>query len=457
MAPSVDNTSTWSPASIVSVDGHVASRVCLSQCSLAGAPVANFITTPDAICAGATVQFIDHSLQGPTSWSWAFTGGSPATSTVRNPSASFATPGLKGVTLTSTNGSGSDNFFKSILVSNAPVVACANTGTGVSNAGINSFSLNNINNITAGLATDGNKYLDFSCTRNTILSAGTNYTASANVGTTVPSNEFNVVQLFIDYNNDGDFLDLNEAVYSSPSCYIGTHNFSFTTPAVPPVTNQFLRARVIARDCTVGINACYNPTAGQVEDYAVFFAAGTLSVSLLKFEGYHNNGKNILNWETSSEMNNSHFDIERSFDGHSFHIIGRVNGALNSTNNRTYTFTDPLHDAPGQSRFFYRLQSVDVAGRREQSPVVNINIRKPIGGMMVYPNPAKRGEIIYIDIKQAVSNISMYNALGQMVYTSNANQIGTTNIPVSHKWAPGQYLVKIHGVNETFTQKIIIQ
>ncbi|MCB0766827.1 MAG: T9SS type A sorting domain-containing protein [Flavobacteriales bacterium] len=62
-----------------------------------------------AMCTGAPVQFVDNSVGGlPTSWSWTFPGGNPATSTERNPVVTFDTPGFKLVSLTATNANGSN-------------------------------------------------------------------------------------------------------------------------------------------------------------------------------------------------------------------------------------------------------------------------------------------------------------------------------------------------------------
>ncbi len=58
------------------------------------------------ICNGQTVQFDDQSFHNPTSWSWTFVGGSPATSTQQNPSVTYNTAGNYPVTLTVSNASG---------------------------------------------------------------------------------------------------------------------------------------------------------------------------------------------------------------------------------------------------------------------------------------------------------------------------------------------------------------
>jgi PKD repeat protein len=71
-------------------------------------PVANFSGSPTTIYAGDTVAFTDLSTNAPTSWSWAFAGGTPATSVTQNPSVVYNTAGTYGVDLTASNIAGSD-------------------------------------------------------------------------------------------------------------------------------------------------------------------------------------------------------------------------------------------------------------------------------------------------------------------------------------------------------------
>jgi PKD repeat protein len=87
---------------------------------------ANFSGTPLAIPVGGTVNFTDLSTGSPTSWSWSFTGGTPATSTTQNPTAiQYNTAGIYTVSLTATNSNGSDVETKLnyITVGDPPPVA----------------------------------------------------------------------------------------------------------------------------------------------------------------------------------------------------------------------------------------------------------------------------------------------------------------------------------------------
>jgi PKD repeat protein len=433
----------------------VGSRACLSACSLAGPTRTDFVSNPTAICVGGTFQFTDQTLGGPTSWDWTFPGGTPTTSTLRNPTVSFATAGTKSITLTTNNGAGPTSKSRSFLVAATPAVACTNTGTSTSNAGINSVSLNTISNTTGGAAADGNKYLDFSCTKTSNLEANTTYSVSVNVGTTNPTNQFNLVQLFIDYNNDGDFVDANEAVYSSPSCYIGTHTFSFTTPAVIPVTNTLLRTRIIAKDCFGGVNACYNVTDGQVEDYAVSFFT-VLPLRLLSFKGSHRSGINTLIWNTTEEVNTKHFEIERSSNSTDFIFAGRMPVNTNSPSN-VYKFEDDVKFAAANSIFYYRLKMVDTDGRFTYSNVVML---KSEGGSDIsfYPNPVKRGQQIKINRGgNTITSVEIINSIGQIILTKKAdtqNSIITIDTQIS--WPSGTYILRLKGVQQTYNETIII-
>jgi PKD repeat protein len=71
-------------------------------------PFAMFVASATNICPGTTVQFTDQSAGSPTSWSWSFPGGTPSSSTLQNPQVVYNNPGVYNVTLTATNGNGSN-------------------------------------------------------------------------------------------------------------------------------------------------------------------------------------------------------------------------------------------------------------------------------------------------------------------------------------------------------------
>lgn len=66
-------------------------------------PTAQFTANITEGCAPLVVQFSDTSTGDPTTWSWSFPGGNPATSNLPNPVVSYPSPGLYPVSLTVAN------------------------------------------------------------------------------------------------------------------------------------------------------------------------------------------------------------------------------------------------------------------------------------------------------------------------------------------------------------------
>lgn len=92
-------------------------------------PVAEFSANATSICKNNTIAFTDLTSNTPTSWSWSFPGGTPATSTSQNPTITYNTAGTYSVTLTATNANGSDGETKTnyITINNTPTLTLTPT------------------------------------------------------------------------------------------------------------------------------------------------------------------------------------------------------------------------------------------------------------------------------------------------------------------------------------------
>lgn len=71
------------------------------------APIADFAANKYTVCSGQTVMFNSTSYNSvPTSYSWAFEGGTPSTSTSQSQAVTYDTPGTYSVSLTVSNSDG---------------------------------------------------------------------------------------------------------------------------------------------------------------------------------------------------------------------------------------------------------------------------------------------------------------------------------------------------------------
>jgi PKD repeat protein len=80
------------------------------------APEIDFKFDRKNIISGDTVCFKDNSLNSPDLWLWNFPGGTPSSSTLKNPEVVYDTPGTYDVTFTATNGYGSGSVTRTGLI-----------------------------------------------------------------------------------------------------------------------------------------------------------------------------------------------------------------------------------------------------------------------------------------------------------------------------------------------------
>ena len=91
---------------------------------IAAIPAALFTVSDTNICVGESITFTDQSTGIPTSWSWQFSGGFPASDTVQNPTVTYDSTGAYNVTLIVSNIDGSDTLIKiGYITVNAPSAA----------------------------------------------------------------------------------------------------------------------------------------------------------------------------------------------------------------------------------------------------------------------------------------------------------------------------------------------
>lgn len=95
-----------------------------------------------------------------------------------------------------------------------------------------------------------------------------------------------------------------------------------------------------------------------------------LPIELLSFSGENYGEYNLLKWLTATEINNDFFTLEKSIDGVSFEIVGYVDGAGNSTINKSYSLID---DNPYNSLTYYRLRQTDFNNDSELSELITVS------------------------------------------------------------------------------------
>ena len=227
----------------------------------------------------AIVSFTNNSING-SSYIWNFGDGS--TSTAVNPTYSYSSSGVYTVSLNVTGAAtcGTNDTLTItdyITVTNAggPISSTCSpvsTNPGTLGMGIFNFSFNTINNTTASGIDD---YQDYTCSHATTVTEGVLYPINITTGSGYTEN----ADVWIDYNNDGQFNMTNEHIFNSD----GVLQFHSGDILISDgaVLNTPLRMRVGSDHSTnVFANSCTNSEYGQYEDYSITILQNTNSPSV---------------------------------------------------------------------------------------------------------------------------------------------------------------------------------
>ena len=118
----------------------------------------------------------------------------------------------------------------------------------------------------------------------------------------------------------------------------------------------------------------YNNYAWSVGDFGTIIVANNPywfePVELVSFNTKLNGENIILQWSTSTELNNQEFEIQRKFGSNDFITIGSVKGHGTTTSPNSYTYIDKLVNA---GKYFYRLKQIDYGEKFEYSQEVEVN------------------------------------------------------------------------------------
>ena len=197
-------------------------------------------------------------------------------------------------------------------------------------------------------------------------------------------------------------------------------------------------------------------TGGIATDrfHSIYFGdlTGRYSVLAVKCQNFNAMWKNDavnLNWTMCSDVTNSHFEIERSFDQKEFKTIGLVMGSqitgngLSNQNN----FRDADNELTAHKEVFYRLKYVDVNGKFSYSIIKKVSLYTSKMSMQVMPNPyMDKLNVNFASDEGGTAEIRLMNASGSMVKRIQSAIVrGDNNLQLQdlNSQAPGFYIVNV--------------
>ena len=170
-------------------------------------------------------------------------------------------------------------------------------------------------------------------------------------------------------------------------------------------------------------NEAFSGGQGSGNTYNIDYCLLALSIELTHFFVEKTERCVTVTWETTSEINNDYFTIQRSVDAKSWKDIGIKNGAGYSSEIQQYIFIDSI---PLEGLSYYRLKQTDYNGTATFSDIKTILFSTNTKSVHLFPNPTYNS----ITIKGiAISDFQMFNKMGQDVTEKiSVTKIGDKNI-----------------------------
>lgn len=231
--------------------------------------------------------------------------------------------------------------------------------------------------------------------------------------------------------------------------------------------NMFTVKNINVSSFTIKLGMVTTQSQQTTRLYSIYmksFVYPNISTLPVKMESFNatlnnNNQRVDLKWTTATEINVSHFVVERSLDGVNYKDAGLVFAVGNSTQKVNYSLSDNISSVQSPV-IYYRLRSVDIDGKFEYSEVRIIRISKQVDNTITitaYPNPATNQVNVTIpnnwQNKKVVFEI--FNANGQVSKRSENNSGSQTETISVGNLASGFYVVRVSCDGETAQQKII--
>jgi sialate O-acetylesterase len=184
------------------------------------------------------------------------------------------------------------------------------------------------------------------------------------------------------------------------------------------------------------------------------FSDNVIPITLSDFQSNRIKDKVFLSWETKSEVNFSHFVLERSTDAKTFYDLTKIN-ASKMSNGSTYNYTDTPEAGATN---YYRLKIVDMDGSFVYSKIVSEGYDAANTPLLVYPSIATHNKI-EVAFKKVSANaqIKVFNMMGQLMRSYDL-EVGTSAKSIEIvTYTEGSYFLILQDKGTVQSRKFIKQ
>ncbi len=232
----------------------------------------------------------------------------------------------------------------------------------------------------------------------------------------------------------------------------GPNQYSIANPASPSTGINGLTSGRYTFQFKV-----FNISGDSALSIVNIIVTGALPVKLIDFKAQNINDKIYLNWQVASEINSSHYTIERSSNGEQFESIGQINSFNLADIKVNYEFNDNF---PLKGINYYRLVMVDKDGTFSYSKTVSSNIKSAPSFLLSNIHLSEKNSSLHIIVNsnyQQNLQIMLCDVNGRIHYQSKVNiQKGVNQIEKNFSnCARGVYFVNVKSDDLQITKSIL--
>lgn len=181
--------------------------------------------------------------------------------------------------------------------------------------------------------------------------------------------------------------------------------------------------------------------------------SSALPVKISNFTATYNKENVVLNW-AASEINFSHYVLQRSTDGKNYFDIATIFAAQTSA----YAYKD-ANTTSVTNTLFYRLKMVDNTGEFVYSEVkiIRLTNEKEALSVSAYPNPVNNQLHVTLPAAWQGKTVSfeLYNANGSRVQSLNISKASQTENLNMASLTKGFYVIKVVCNDASLEQRIV--
>ncbi len=231
----------------------------------------------------------------------------------------------------------------------------------------------------------------------------------------------------------------------------GTHRLKFSPQNIQPTVQLFLLDQFTSSLTLINSSTDYsftvgsNPASYASDRFVIILhpVQAPLPVVMTAFNASKKVNGVVLDWATSSEINNKVFEVERSYDNNTFTKIGEVEGKGTYGGHSAYQFVDYAPDFNGMN--YYRLKQVDMNEKTTYTTIIPVSYLNGVvvsADISVFPNPAK--DKLSINLESVVGNaqIKIFDLAGKNVLVAPATGSSKNTIDIGNLYN-GIYLIEV--------------